>query len=141
MVIKPRIDICIKANQVFVGKSLKEMGDFLISGLDDYLLYNKGIKFEEWLPNKDDKSRSYELLRPKHRRISLHTELNNYHFPNIKQSRASSNDERIKTAFTLDEIRKSDLVGTRIDPAMLDKDKILKIYDNFAWDKANYKKP
>lgn len=141
MVIIARMDILIKENQVFVGKSPNEMGGFLVSGLDHWLLYNKGIKFEQWFPNKDDKSYSYELMRPKHRRINLRTELNNYHFPQIKSSRASANDERIKTAFTLDEIRKSPLVGTRIDPAMLDEKKILQIYDSFAWDKANYKKP
>lgn len=141
MVIIARMDILIKENQVFVGKSPNEMGDFLVSGLDHWLLYNKGIKFEQSFPNKDDKSYSYELMRPKHRRINLRTELNNYHFPQIKSSRASANDERIKSAFTLDEIRKSPLVGTRIDPAMLDEKKILQIYDSFAWDKANYKKP
>ena len=69
------------------------------------------------------------------------SELNNYHFPQIKSSRASANDERIKTAFTLDEIRKSPLVGTRIDKALLDEKKILQIYDGFDWSKANYKKP
>lgn len=141
MVIIARMDILIKENQVFVGKFPNEMGGFLVSGLDHWLLYNKGIKFEQWFPNKDDKSYSYELMRPKHRRINLRTELNNYHFPQIKSSRASANDERIKTAFTLDEIRKSSLVGTRIDPAMLDEKKILQIYDGFAWDKAGYKKP
>lgn len=141
MVIIARMDILIKENQVFVGKFPNEMGGFLVSGLDHWLLYNKGIKFEQWFPNKDDKSYSYELMRPKHRRINLRTELNNYHFPQIKSSRASANDERIKTAFTLDEIRKSPLVGTRIDPTMLDEKKILRIYDSFAWDKANYKKP
>ena len=141
MVIIARMDILIKENQVFVGKSPNEMGGFLVSGLDHWLLYNKGIKFEQWFPNKDDKSYSYELMRPKHRRINLRTELNNYHFPQIKSSRASANDERIKTAFTLDEIRKSPLVGTRIDPTMLDEKKILQIYDSFAWDKASYKKP
>lgn len=141
MVIIARMDILIKENQVFVGKSPNEMGGFLVSGLDHWLLYNKGIKFEQWFPNKDDKSYSYELMRPKHRRINLRTELNNYHFPQIKSSRASANDERIKTAFTLDEIRKSSLVGTRIDKALLDEKKILQIYDSFAWDKADYKKP
>lgn len=125
MVIIARMDILIKENQVFVGKSPNEMGGFLVSGLDHWLLYNKGIKFEQWFPNKDDKSYSYELMRPKHRRINLRTELNNYHFPQIKSSRASANDERIKTAFTIDEIRKSPLVGTRIDPAMLDEKKNL----------------
>ena len=139
MVVVARMDTLIKANEVFIGKA-NEMGDFFIPGIDHWLIFNQGIKFVEWFPN-DDKSHSYELMHPKHRRISLHTELNNYHFPNIKQSRANSNDERIKTAFTLDEIRKSDLVGTRIDPALLDEAKILKIYDNFAWDKTNYKKP
>lgn len=141
MVIIARMDILIKENQVFVGKFPNEMGGFLVSGLDHWLLYNKGIKFEQWFPNKDDKSYSYELMRPKHRRINLRTELNNYHFPQIKSSRASANDERIKTAFTLDEIRKSPLVGNRIDKALLDEKKILKIYDSFAWDKAGYEKP
>ena len=43
--------------------------------------------------------------------------------------------------FTLKEVEENSLVGIRIDPALLDKDKILAIYDSFDWSKANYKKP
>ena len=137
-VVIARIDTLIKGNQVFIGTNTQ--GDFLNIGTDHWLICNEGLRFNVWFPDAE-KRLFYEGLHYKMARITYHTELNNYHFPLIKNSRASGNDNAIKNAFTLDEIRQSDLVGTRIDPAMLDKEKILKIYDSFDWSKANYKKP
>ena len=137
-----RLDILVKGNQIYVDKYIHDWAqdNFLNKGLDHWLIYNDNLKFEVWYPDEDTKQLFYEALTWKNRRRYIYTELNNFHFPYIKQSRADANNERIKSAFTLDEIKQSSLVSTRIDPAMLDKDKILKIYDNFAWDKANYKK-
>ena len=132
-----RLDVLVKARQVRVGGTLS---DFLMPGADHWLIYNRGLSFEElFLPH--DKSTSYEFLRAKPRRLDIHTQLNNYHFPQIKASRAVANEARFANALPLDEVRKSPLVGTRIDPALLDEAKILEIYDSFAWDKADYEKP
>lgn len=137
MVAIARVNIMIKDRRACIGGARDE---FMISGIDHRFICNKNLKFYEWFPN-GDKSLSYEILRPKFRRQIIHTELNNYHFPLVKNSRTGFNDNAIKGAFSLDEIRQSPLVGTRIDPALLDKDKILAIYDSFDWSKANYEKP
>ena len=140
IVVIARSDILIKDNQVFVGKAHSGIDNILLNGTDHWLIYNKGLRFNVWFSDKNKQS-FYEGLHCKIARLTYHTELNNYHFPHIKNSRASGNDSAIKNAFSLDEIRQSPLVGTRIDPALLDKDKILAIYDSFDWDKASYKKP
>lgn len=137
--VQSRIDIFIKNNQVFVSKA-KGDGNFICDGKDYFMLYNKGLRFNVWFPDKEKQS-FYEVLYYKTARLSYISEPTNYHFPLIKNSRAGGNDSAIKNAFSLDEIRQSPLVGTRIDPALLDKDKILAIYDSFDWSKANYKKP
>ena len=137
--VQSRIDIFIKNNQIFVSKA-KGDGKFISDGTDYFMLYNKGLRFNVWFPDKEKKL-FYEVLYYKTARLSYISEPTNYHFPLIKNSRASGNDSAIKNAFSLDEIRQSSLVGTRIDPALLDKDKILAIYDSFDWSKANYKKP
>lgn len=133
-----RIDTLIKDNSVFIRSNAQ--GNFWNVGTDHWLICNNGLRFNVWFPDKERKL-FYEGLFYRPARITYHTELNNYHFPFIKNSRASGNENAIKNAFTLDEIRQSDLVGTRIDPEMLDENKILQIYDNFDWSKANYKKP
>lgn len=135
--------ILVKQQEVFIANcpTIGALGDYFTNGSDHRLIYNKNLKFEVWYPDEDTKQLFYEALTWKDKRREIYTELNNYHFSLIKISRAQHNDNAIKTAFTLDEIRQSPLVGTRIDPALLDKDKILKIYDSFDWDKANYKKP
>ena len=147
MLIKPRFNVFVKENQVFIQRyDWKEgsIDEFLLKGYDDYFIFNENLYFTTFFLESKDKNKpspSYELLQHKRTRRIITIELNNYHFPAIKNSRASSNDSVINNVFSLDEIRKSDLVGTRIDPAMLDKEKILKIYDSFDWSKANYKKP
>ena len=142
-----RLDILVKECQVRVGKYVHEwlQGDFLNKGYDHWLIYNEGLCFEDG--GKVGDELHYEHLRISRRQSFYLTELNNYHFPLIKHQKAfladvrKANDEWFANAFTLDEIRKSDLIGNRIDPSLLDEAKILQIYDNFAWDKANYEKP
>ena len=140
----PTIHFGIKNNQVFAcravergGKDIDFIENFLDKGHDQWLICNKDFYFTDVVIDSVSHFESPNITR----RYITYTECVSYHFPLIKNSCFIHNDKSIKFAFTLDEIRKSDLVGTRIDPAMLDKDKILKIYDNFAWDKANYKKP
>lgn len=171
MLVKCRIDIMVsKAKKVFVKKLptdnpshigfIKDSA-FMTSGGDDFFVCNDNLRFDIWkadpknynensvklYPNEDYSGEYfYEYLVSNNITRIIHTELNNYHFPYIKTARrvlkpSADNDDAIKTAFTLDEIRKSPLVGTRIDPTMLDEKKILQIYDSFAWDKANYEKP
>lgn len=142
-VIKPRFDILIRERRVHIRK-LKHgliQDDFLFRGVDDWLIYNNGLDFVVWHPNENSKHLFFETLTCRNRRRNICTELNNYHFPFVKNSRAGFSDDWIKGAFSLDEIRQSPLVGKRIDPALLDKDKILAIYDSFDWSKASYKKP
>lgn len=171
MLVKCRIDIMVsKAKKVFVKKLptdnpshigfIKDSA-FMTRGGDDFFVCNDNLRFDIWkadpknynensvklYPNENYSGEYfYEYLVTNNITRIIHTELNNYHFPYVKTARrvlkpSADNDDAIKTAFTLDEIRKSSLVGTRIDPAMLDEKKILRIYDSFDWDKANYKKP
>lgn len=138
MLVIARMDILIKNRQVFIGNN-KGIDSFLCLGGDHWLIFNKNLHFSVWYPD-EEKRYFYEGLRhsPK---ITIHTELNNYHFPFIKQTRANLLDNALKTAFSLNEIKKSSLIGTRIDSALLDEGKILQIYDSFDWEKASYKKP
>lgn len=140
MLVIARSQILIKNNQVFVEKINEGIDNILLIGTDHWLIYNKRLRFNVWFPDKE-KQLFYEGLHCKIARLIYHTELNNYHFPHIKNSRASGNENAIKNAFTLEQILQSDLVGTRIDPKMLDKERILQIYDSFDWSKATYKKP
>lgn len=139
-VIFTRIDFHIKNNQVFIGKSHKKIDNFLIPGSDHWLLYNHGLRFNAWFPD-NEKQLFYEGLHHKIARLTYQTELANYHFPSVKNSCASGNDGAIASAFRLDDIRKSPLIGTRIDPSLLDEGRILAIYDGFDWEKADYEKP
>lgn len=129
--------IFVKQREVYIG-NYSNM--YFASGYDHRLIYNKNLKFEVWHPDCDTKQLFYEALTYNRRR-HIFTELNNYHFSLIKQSRHYRLDEAIKNAFTLEQILQSDLVGTRIDPEMLDKERILQIYYSFDWSKATYKKP
>lgn len=138
--IQSRINVLIKDRQVFIARDKNGIENFLSIGADYIMLYNKGLRFNVWFPDKERKL-FYEALHYSPARLSYHIETTNYHFPLIKNSRASGNENAIKNAFTLEQILQSDLVGTRIDPEMLDKERILQIYDSFDWSKATYKKP
>lgn len=138
-VVIARVNILMKNNQIFIGKN-NGVNEFFSEGTDHWLIFNKGLRFNVWFPDKEKKL-FYEGLYYKIARLTYHTELNNYHFPLIKQTRANLLDNAIENAFSLDEIKKSSLIGTRIDSALLDENNILKIYNSFDWEKANYKKP
>lgn len=143
-VVIARMDLFIKNNKVFVEKN-NFIDGFLYLGSDHWLIYNKNLRFDAWYADDEwhpDKESVYIYERLVHYpKITIHTELTNYHFPHIKNSRAVFLDKLLKTTFTLDEIKQSPLIGTRIDLSLLDEKKILKIYDSFDWQKANYKKP
>lgn len=128
-----RMNFIIKNKQIYIGKLSKSpinLDEFYTLGVDHWLVCNQNLHFKEWFPNES--KLSYEVLRLKNRRF-FHTELNNWHFPLVKKSRSNSSDEAIKNAFTLEQIKHSLLIGTRIDIKMLDENKILEIYNNFNW--------
>lgn len=138
----PRIDFLIKSNKVYVGNYKNNdyiLDNFFIPGGDHWLIFNNKLQFKEWMPEAEEVMFYEALVHPSKRMIR--GELSNYHFPCIKISRHELNNKTIETAFTLDEIKRSRLVGVRIDPDLLDEEKILKFYNEFAWDKANYIKP
>ncbi|MWV68831.1 beta-1,4-N-acetylgalactosaminyltransferase [Helicobacter saguini] len=89
------------------------------SELDDFLAKEKMYKNQEFgmIANMD---------------FIYYTEINNWHFPYIKDFRANkaSEQEWVK----LDDFIESnkDLINTRIDSKMLDKDYILSLYNRFA---------
>ena len=139
-----RLHFLVKNNQVFLQKICDgyHLDDFYHLGEDHWLIYNKNLEFEIWHPpGRTDLF--YEGLYIKREfRNFYYTELNNYHFPLVKDrtkiwehikndSDKSINDIAIESAFALEEVKQSKLVDTRIDPKLLDKKKILEIYDNF----------
>lgn len=120
--------------------------------LDHWLVCNDSFEFIPQFYDKNNKDSQIENWTFKTHKFNIFAEINNYYFPYIKEKRTSYFkatiinpklilDECFVNSATLDEIRKSLLVGTRIDPAMLDKERILQIYDSFDWSKATYKKP
>ena len=138
-----KFQVLVKDKEVRIEKGNNEpyfLKNVIIEADDHWLICNDNLNFKVWHPN-GEKQQFYEVLDEGKAKRHIHTEINSYHFPLVKSSRAKHNDNAIKTAFTLDEIRKSPLVGARIDPALLDEKKILQIYDSFAWDKAGYEKP
>lgn len=140
-VIISRFDVLVKAHRAYIAHHTHENGGFLMDGSDHWLIYNSGLKFKEMLRGKECQLGTCEVLVENPRRITIQTQLNNYHFPFIKASRAAMNDKALKNALTIDEVHQSALTSTHIDPEMLDEKRILDIYDSFNWDKAGYKKP
>ncbi len=147
------IHLLIKDKEVFVCK-LKEhtaqgqdfSENFLDKGHDQWMLCNKNFYFTgHFVENINHiyySSNKGHYENPNLRgRNFIYTELQSHHFPTIKNSRHINLEKSLKTAFTLNEIKQSRLVGTRIDSALLDEKKILQIYDSFDWQRANYKKP
>ncbi len=148
-----RLNFVVKNGCVrIIASSAPEFLDgFLSHFCDHWLVYNDGFEFKPQFSQKCATLEFEEWSFGRGRR-EIFAEINSYHFPVVKSGRADyfSNailDPRseINAAFagglSLDEVRKSELIGTRIDPAMLDGAKILRMYDGFAWDKAGYEKP
>lgn len=138
-----KFQVLIKNKEVRIQKGNNEpyfLDNIIIEADDHWLICNDDLKFVVWYPDKDTKQLFYEVLC-EGRKMHIYTEINSYHFAYTKETRQSRNEQLFNTGFTLKQVKQSPLVGTRIDPAMLDKDKILAIYDSFDWSKANYKKP
>ncbi len=139
-----RINIIVENNEVRIAKYEGYencIDDFLLHYCDHRLLCNFDCEFVPYFCETNATLQEGLIFG---KRRNIFAELNTWHFPFLKESRVFNHDMTRKNgvnAFTLDEIRQSPLVGTRIDPALLDKDKILAIYDSFDWSKANYKKP
>lgn len=138
-----KFQVLVKDKEVRIEKGNDEpyfLENVIIEADDHWLICNDNLNFIVWLPN-EEKQLFYEVLHEGKAKRHIHTEINSYHFPLVKSLRAKHNEKAFNADFTLNEVKQNPLVGTRIDPAMLDEKKILQIYDGFAWDKANYKKP
>ncbi len=134
-----RLNIAICNNEVYI------VPHYYIDVVDHWLVKNTRLQWLEALILKNNlfswkeipqKERykyknlsSYEVLKLKKHTI-YHTELTNYHFPFMKKHRnLQKKDDWIKLE---DFINQSlSLIDSKIDPAMLDKQKILSIYNGF----------
>ncbi|TQR53853.1 beta-1,4-N-acetylgalactosamyltransferase [Campylobacter troglodytis] len=147
-----RLNYAIKNKQVRMisGKvSASNIEGFLSHFYDHWLLYNDRFEFSpQFLPNEAE----IESWVFKDERFNIYAPLNTWHFAHIKIGRVDyfrnqtidpikANDELFEKALVLDEVRKNHLVGTRIDPDLLDETRILRIWDDFAWQNAPYEKP
>ena len=138
-----KFQVLVKDKEVRIEKGNNEpyfLENVIIEADDHWLICNDNLNFIVWHPN-GEKQLFYEALDEGESKRHIHTEINSYHFPLVKSSRAKHNEKVFNAGFTLNEVKQNPLVGTRIDPTMLDEKKILQIYDSFAWDKAGYKKP
>lgn len=138
-----KFQVLVKDKEVRIEKGNNEpyfLENVIIEADDHWLICNDNLIFKIWHPD-EKKQLFYEALDEGEVKRHIHTEINSYHFPLVKSQRAKHNEKVFNTGFTLNEVKQNPLVGTRIDPAMLDEKKILQIYDGFAWDKASYKKP
>ena len=99
---------------------------------DFWLIKNNNLKFvlSRWRHKENGKEefRACEKLYVKNRNL-IFVELNNYHFPAMKNWRSYKTDKN--ELLTLDEYIKVAPVGTKIDEKMLNKEKILKICKKF----------
>ena len=138
-----KFQVLVKNKEVRIQKGNNEpyfLGNIFIEVWDHWLICNDDLRFEVWYPDEDTKQLSYEILRVENK-SPIFTEISSYHFAYIKNTRMDKSERLFNEGFTLKEVEENSLVGIRIDPALLDKDKILAIYDSFDWSKANYKKP
>jgi len=130
-----RINFIIKNQQIYTFKVKDTLNniDYLALGMDHWLIFNKNIKTIETRTADGGYYEGLKYSNQTHR--FFHTELNNWHFLLVKNSRRALIEEFLKSSniITIDEMKKSPLVGTRIDPKMLDEKKILEIYNNFNW--------
>ena len=140
MVIHSFINLLIKDNKIYVH--LDDKQGFLKMGYYHWLLRNDKIKFTPFYPVKDDKTIIYEVLN--HKKISyfIESEICSYHFVCVKDSRHKANIDLIsKNPYGLDDLRKSQITGTRLDEKMIDEKRILDIYNSFAWENSKFEKP
>ncbi|MDE6886129.1 MAG: beta-1,4-N-acetylgalactosaminyltransferase [Helicobacteraceae bacterium] len=115
LVLLPRVDFHFKNNKIFVSKNCKG----IFEG-DQYLINNFGLKFIEY-------NGGFEQLN-QHTTHIISTEMNNWHFPYLKDSRKDRAEE-IKWIYL--EEWQSDEIGSRIPNDMLDSKYILEFCKNF----------
>lgn len=99
---------------------------------DHWLIKNNNLKFilSRWIHRENGKEefRACEELYIKNKNL-IFVELNNYHFPMMKNWRNSKVDK--SSLLPLEEYKKIAPLGTKIDEKMLDENKILKICKKF----------
>ncbi|EAK0828456.1 beta-1,4-N-acetylgalactosaminyltransferase [Campylobacter lari] len=134
-----RMNFAICENKVYI------VPNYYIDVADHWLVKNIQLQWEEvlilgdsfeWkeIPQKEkckyQSLSSYEILRLK-KHIIYHTELTNWHFPFVKQHRKLKirNDWILLSDFK-DQF--SYLINSRIDEKLLNKDRIINTYNNFA---------
>ncbi|EAK1157101.1 beta-1,4-N-acetylgalactosaminyltransferase [Campylobacter jejuni] len=133
-----RLNIAIYENEVYI------VPNYYIDVIDHWLIKNTQLKWDEILilgdsfnwkeisqkeKHKYTNLSSYEVLKL-HKHTIYHTELTNYHFPFVKKHRnLQKKDDWIKLE---DFINQSPtLIDLQIDLEMLNKQKILSIYNGF----------
>lgn len=138
-----RLNVGIENNKVYVenGSSSK----YLLTPGDRWLIKNVYLSFKEWIvnPEADPKDFCYcEVLGSTRDGSMLRkhyaTELPCYHFAFIKDYRKITDFSHKEHRISLKEFKKLNpdgIIGTRIDPALLNEEEILKIYRGFNWSK------
>ncbi|EAK9868511.1 beta-1,4-N-acetylgalactosaminyltransferase [Campylobacter lari] len=134
-----RIDFDINNNKIYIN--INKKGEVLKEPNDCLLIINKNLFWKEILIDRSNHSwdiadktcknpQSYESLEIKNK-IFYYTELNNYHFPFIKNSRIK--DKYHFQWITLDDfIKNKKNLQDRIDFDLLDKQIILSVYSKFC---------
>ncbi|EAJ7432038.1 beta-1,4-N-acetylgalactosaminyltransferase [Campylobacter coli] len=133
-----RLNIAIYNNEVYI------VPNYYTDAIDHWLIKNTQLQWNEvlilgdsftWkeIPQKEKYKyknlSSYEVLKLNKHTI-YHTELTNYHFPFVKKHRnLQKKDDWVKLEDFINQ--SSSLIDLRIDPVMLDKQKILSIYNDF----------
>lgn len=125
----PRMDILVGENAFFIARHeiSKYQGNILFQGSDHWLICNYDLHFKPWIV---DSNSFYEHLRPVGRRI-IFTELTNFHFPLVKKQRAVQNAKALESAFSIEQVRQSPLIDTKINNNMLDEKLLSSIVARF----------
>lgn len=124
-IILPRLNLYYdkEENKVYTSKKTP-----YVDSKDFWLLKNNNLKFvlSKWIHREDGKEefRACEDLYVKNKNL-IYVELNNYHFPTVKNWRGSKIDKKL--LIPLKEYIKTAPIGTKIDVNMLDENKILDI--------------
>ncbi|PZT48811.1 hypothetical protein B6S12_01820 [Helicobacter valdiviensis] len=117
-----RADFHVYNNRVYIGNyGLHEASD-------QPLMKNQAISFQQRVEIKDNQSLYYEHMKGKNSTY-YRSELCQYHFPYIKQSRGSLLPP--EDFILLEDFKKFNFDTNKIDPQMLEEDHILKLYHQF----------
>ena len=123
----PRINFVIKDDTVFVETYNTNI--IFRDVVDHWLIKNDNLIFEDFVGNK-----LIEILRLSKYHNIIRTELNNYHFPYIKNQRKNQYGNLIKLDDFINSIDINNTLLNKIDISMLNKEFILKIYYKFLKD-------